>query len=393
MRLVHLSDLHLGFRQYHRVTPLGINQREADVALAFRRTIDRVIDIGPDVIVIAGDVFHSVRPMNAAIIDAFRQFARLTQALPDAIVVMVAGNHDRPRSTETECILRLFTPLGIHVVDMEAKLLPFPARDLSILAVPDLRDRLPALSSDPGAKYNVLVLHGEVEGLLPAYVTRAERVAMEIPKRALTAGDWSYVALGHHHVYRQMADRAFYAGSLDYTSRNPWGDLAEERAMGLPGKGFVEVDLDEGTPHFHHMAASRPLIELEPIAAGGMSSADVDAAIRQRVDSCKGGIEDRIVRLLVREVPRHVVRDLDHRALRDYRRRALHFQLDTRRPELIRSSMSGAPGRRPTLTAMVESYLTRRPLERDLDRNELVRLGLHYLKEASASEQPAGSGG
>ena len=32
MRLVHLSDLHLGYRQYQRLTPGGINQREADVA-------------------------------------------------------------------------------------------------------------------------------------------------------------------------------------------------------------------------------------------------------------------------------------------------------------------------------------------------------------------------
>jgi len=100
VRLVHLADLHLGFRQYHRLTPTGINQREADVAHAFRRAIDRVIALAPDIVVIAGDVFHTVRPMNPAIIDAFTQFARLTSSLPDTIVVMVAGNHDRPRATD-----------------------------------------------------------------------------------------------------------------------------------------------------------------------------------------------------------------------------------------------------------------------------------------------------
>ncbi|HEU4990688.1 MAG TPA: metallophosphoesterase, partial [Gemmatimonadaceae bacterium] len=64
MRVVHLSDLHLGFRQYQRLTPLGANQREADVALTFKRTVDRVIALHPDLVVIAGDVFHSVRPTN-----------------------------------------------------------------------------------------------------------------------------------------------------------------------------------------------------------------------------------------------------------------------------------------------------------------------------------------
>ena len=43
MRLAHLADPHLGVRQYHRQTPSGINQREADVARAFRLAVDGVI--------------------------------------------------------------------------------------------------------------------------------------------------------------------------------------------------------------------------------------------------------------------------------------------------------------------------------------------------------------
>ena len=67
MRLVHLSDLHLGFRQFQRQTPAGINQREADVAASFARAIDRLIAIAPDVVLVGGDVFHTVRPTNTAI--------------------------------------------------------------------------------------------------------------------------------------------------------------------------------------------------------------------------------------------------------------------------------------------------------------------------------------
>jgi len=121
MRLVHLSDLHLGYRQYQRLTPGGVNQREADVATTFRTAIDRVIAIRPDVVVVAGDVFHSVRPTNQAILHAFIQFGRLVHALPESIVVLVAGNHDTPRSAETGGILQLFAQLGLHVVDREAR--------------------------------------------------------------------------------------------------------------------------------------------------------------------------------------------------------------------------------------------------------------------------------
>jgi len=68
VRLLHLSDLHLGFRQFQRTTPAGINQREWDVAQSFTRAIDRVIELRPDLVLIAGDVFHTVRPTNPAIL-------------------------------------------------------------------------------------------------------------------------------------------------------------------------------------------------------------------------------------------------------------------------------------------------------------------------------------
>ncbi len=70
MRLVHIADIHLGFRQYQRQTPTGINQREADVALALQRVIDKIIELKPDLVLIAGDVFHTVRPPNPAILHA-----------------------------------------------------------------------------------------------------------------------------------------------------------------------------------------------------------------------------------------------------------------------------------------------------------------------------------
>src|SRR4029079_13580154 len=136
MRLVHLSDLHLGYRQYQRLTPGGINQREADVAATFRASIDQIIELAPDVVIVAGYIFHTVRPTNQAILHGFIQFARLAEALPNTEVLLLAGNHDTPRSSETGGILQLFTQLGLHVVDREPKRLRFAGGRLSILAVP-----------------------------------------------------------------------------------------------------------------------------------------------------------------------------------------------------------------------------------------------------------------
>lgn len=394
MRLVHLADLHLGFRQYHRLTPEGINQREADVALVFRRAVEKVIVLRPDVVLIAGDVFHTVRPMNGAIIEAFEQvITRLKVELPRSAIVMVAGNHDRPRATETGCILDLFARIGVHVASNAPKRIPLPAHDLTVLAVPDLPAGapLPPLEPDPDARYNVLVMHREVEGMLPPNLVYPDRPSAPVPIDTIAPQNWNYVALGHYHVHKRMAPNMYYCGSLEYLPPNMWSEMYEERATGVPGKGFIEYDLDTGTHRFHPVTGVRRLLELAPIVARGLAAADVDAAIRERVESCEGGIDDRVVRLVVREVPRHVVRELDHRALREYKRRALHFHLDARKPDTVRLTLAAAGGRRATLREMVETYLTRRPLDADLDRAALVSLGLEYLDAADvASEQAWG---
>ena len=382
MRLVHLSDLHLGYRQYQRLTPQGINQREADVATAFKRAVDKVIELRPELVLIAGDVFHNVRPTNPAILHAFLQLQRLAQALPGAVIVIVAGNHDTPRAAETGCILRLFAQLGIHVVDAEPRRLDFPERGLSVLAVPDLPPgQRPELAPDAAARYNVLLLHGEVEGMLPPGVSSMERLGVEITKAELGTARWSYVALGHYHVHRQIAPNAFYSGSIEYTSANMWGELYEERDTGVPGKGFVERDLESGAHAFHHLPPARPLVDLPSFSARGMTAPEVDAGIRERVEGIGGGIDDKIARLIVRDVSRHIARDLDYKALREYKRRAMHFHLDARRPEVIRVSVSGAPGKRPSLVEIVRDRLRSRVLAADVDREALIALGVHYLEQ------------
>jgi predicted phosphodiesterase len=390
MRLVHLADLHVGYRQYQRLTPAGINQREADVAATFKRAIDRTIELRPDFVLIAGDVFHSVRPSNPAILHAFQQFSRLVEALPNARVVMIAGNHDTPRTAETGCILYLFKPLGITVVEGEAQRLKFPEQDVSILAVPDMASGIPALTPDPTAARNVLLLHGEVEGVLPEYARRMERAMAEITRDEIGPARWDYVALGHYHVHRAVAPNAYYAGSIDYTSADPWGEIREEREAGLydavrGGKGIVEWDLETATHTFHPLAVARPLIDLPRVDGTGMSGADLDAAIVERVGSSRVAIDDRVVRLVVTDVPRHLARQMDPKAVRDLKRRALHFNLDVRRPEVVRRSSSGAPGRRPSLAEVLREKLESRPVSAEIDRPAFVALGLEYLNKADAT--------
>ena len=351
----------------------------------FRAAIDRIIEIKPDLVLIAGDVFHNVRPPNPAILLAFTQFSRLVRALPDALVIMVAGNHDAPRSAETVCILRLFLPLGIHVVDAEPRRLPFPERDLAVLAVPYTLSR-PSLSPDPAFSRNILVMHSELRGITPLSSADSERAALQVDPSEIGYDRWSYVAMGEYHIHRRLHQNAYYSGAIEYTSFNIWGERQEEKEARLPGKGIVEFDLDTKKKTFHALAPARPLVDLPVIDGRGRTALEIDAAIRDNVASWPGGIDERIVRQLVIDVPRHVSRELDQRALRDFKRRALSFQLDTRRPDVLRQTGAGAAGRKASLKDTVRDWLWARTLPPDVPREALVELGLRYLAQAESAE-------
>jgi DNA repair exonuclease SbcCD nuclease subunit len=332
-----------------------------------------------------------VRPTNPAILHAFLQFSRLVQALPGVPVVMAAGNHDIPRSSETGCILRLFEPLGVHVADLEARRFEFPERGLSVLAVPDVVGARPALVPDPSARHNVLVLHGAVQGVLPARAASVDRASYEVAPEDLAAAQWSYVALGDYHVHKEIAPNAYYSGSIDYTSSNAWGELVEQEKAGVPGKGFIEFDLDTGTHTFHAVRPSRELVDLPSFSARGMTGAEVDAAIRSAVEACPGGIDDKIVRLVIRDVARHINNDLDHKALREFKRRALHFQVEMLRPDVRLLRGEGAPGQRQTLAEFVRERLLTRTLPGDVNRDQLIERVFQYLDQATAQELASGA--
>jgi DNA repair exonuclease SbcCD nuclease subunit len=344
--------------------------------------VDGVIAAVPDVVVVAGDLFHSVRPSNAAIVFAFHQFQRMREALPNAPIILIAGNHDTPRSVETGSILRLYEEVGVEVATTEPRRLVYPELDLSIFAVPRqalLTPEPPELRPEGPAKRQVLVVHLEVEG---EYMHRGagDFGGAVLSRRDLHLEDWTYVALGHYHTQHQVARNAWYAGALDYIGPNIWGERADESDHGNHGKGWLLVDLDQGRVDRRQVPAAREVLDLESIRAEGHSAAALDAEIALRLAAIPGGIRDKIVRLRILDIPRHVARELNHAAIRGYKAEALHFHLDLRRPETHRIVGVGSPGRRQTLPDLVHSYLSGRPLPAELDRATFVGLGQELME-------------
>jgi hypothetical protein len=173
-------------------------------------------------------------------------------------------------------------------------------------------------------------------------------------------------------------------------SSNLWGELADEARLGVASKGWLLVDVDSGVVEARPVAASRRVLDLEPIRAEGMDTTTLDAAIATRLTSVPGGIADQILRLRVYDVPRHIARSLDHGAIRGWKATALHLNLDLRRPDVHRLVGVGAPGRRQTLPELVRSYLERRPLPGEVDRAQFVRTGAELMDAVERDATAAG---
>jgi hypothetical protein len=389
LKIAHLADLHLGFRQFDRQTAKGGNQREADVALAFARAVDDLLEQHPQLIVVAGDIFHSVRPTNPAILFLFQQLQRLRVALPDTPVVLVAGDHDTPRTSETGSILKLYEAVGAEVVIDAPRRLVFPKLDCAVLAVPHqalMSAERPALRPERGGPtINVLVTHGQFSSLGEA------RGTMDYGGAPLSLDDlappaWDYIALGHYHVTHAVADNARYAGSLEYLPPNPWGQMEDQAERGVKGKGYLLVELPGLRVTERYVTPARQHVALEPIHAAGLTAKQVDEQIAAAVKRAKPPIDHNVARLVVWDVARATAHDLDHQAIRGYKARALHFQLDIRRPEERYRVTVGAPARRQTLPETVKDFLSRRLLDADVPREDFVRTGVEYVEQAGQTD-------
>lgn len=391
MLIAHLADLHLGYRAYHRLAPGGANQRERDVADAAAAAIDQIVDARPDLVLVAGDVFHTVRPSNSAIMDGFRQFMRLRNGLPDVPVVMIAGNHDSPRSVDTGSILRLLAEIpGIHVVDDGAEHVRLEALDASVLCLPHaalMGDEPPVVEPAGDASTRILMLHGTVSGagIDEALLRMVEYGGAHLDRSELNEEAWDYIALGHYHNALRIGPNIWYSGSTERTATNIWAE-ADTR------KGWVLFDTETRSGEFRDIR-TREVVDLPRFSArtgtegkedtegGWLTAEEIDGRIADAVAEIPGGVEGKIVRLVITDVPRDLFRELDHRQIRGLKAEALHFHLDTRRPE-VRERHVTEEVRRRTLEEELEAFLKDwEPTTPGIDREELLKVGARYLAD------------
>lgn len=372
MRVVALGDAHLGRAYLNRTTPEGLNQREVDFEQSFEAAIALALDQRPDLVVWLGDIFDHPRPTYRSFRIAQRALATVRDhGIP---LVLISGNHDTPRLPGTgspySALADTFERSGTYFAHrLRYERFEFPG--LTVHAVPQMLTvdaTLEALARADAERSldrtNLLLTHPRVPQLQPRYADINE---IEVDASALRA---DLVLLGHYHFHVRIGEGIWYAGATDTFS---FADNPEHL------KGIVVLDTDSGSCEHVALDGQRPLVTLDPVAALGLTPAELRAAVLDRAVTVPDGA---VARLELIEVDIEAYRLLDLAEVRDAASAALDLKVEPRfRDATTRDDKLPDLGSVP---AQWDRYLENQDLT-GFDRRRVKDLGHSYL--ATAVEQ------
>ena len=107
MKIVHLSDLHIGLKLFNR------DLREDQIYI-----LDQIVSLAaeekPDAVVIAGDIYDKAVPSAEAVAIFDHFITSLSERLPKTEVMMISGNHDS--APRINIFRRLLSRQRIHMI-------------------------------------------------------------------------------------------------------------------------------------------------------------------------------------------------------------------------------------------------------------------------------------
>ena len=250
MRIAHVSDTHLGRRQYN------MDERENDVYDAFNEVVERILEERVDVFIHSGDLFDSPTPP----IKALKNFKENLKKLQGKVkLITVLGDHDFPkrRGLPPHSLFEEVRVLGVGELES------IEVDGVLIAGISNIRGRSIELLKmelqkfdQVAGKYSksVLVAHQGVDKYLPFEGAYELREA-DLPKKA------SYYAFGHIHsrALAKFGRGCFaYAGSTEIMRKD------EVQSWIKDGRGFYIADLDGDEVKVHKIDVKvRPQYEVE----------------------------------------------------------------------------------------------------------------------------------
>jgi exonuclease SbcD len=281
---VHASDLHLGYAQY------GLEVRRQDFDNAFAELVDKTLELKPDFMIIAGDLFHQARPSNITLENTIRNFKRLKDAgIP---VLAVDGSHDSAPNTITGTILNPLDSAGlVYYLPRHEGACWRKSGYCYVYGVPNFRSRrkteeaLPAFLAqnvpEPDLSVtNIFVFHMAIDlpSVKPSYI-EAEASPELIPE------GFDYYAAGH--VHERYLDE-FKTGLLAYSGCTETVSYDEAKNK----KGFFYVRVDEKgvvSPEVIELKSPRKFVVLEQESSGLNSAKITERAVQMVKDADEDG--------------------------------------------------------------------------------------------------------
>jgi len=240
----------LGYAQYN------LDVRRQDFDNAFREVVDKTLELKPDFMIVAGDLFHHARPSNVTLETAITNFRRLKEA--GIAVLAVDGGHDAAPNVVTGTILNPLDSAGLIYYLPRHEGTYWQNEKCYVYGVPNYRTRrrtdeqLPLFlehykpSPDPSL-FNIFVFHMAIDlpSVTPSYM-EAEASPQLIPE------GFNYLAGGHVH---KPSRGKFKDGLLVYSGCTETVSYEDAEIK----KGYYHVEVNEkGVPKLNRIRLETP---------------------------------------------------------------------------------------------------------------------------------------
>ena len=235
VRIAHLGDTHLGYRQYN------LDEREQDIYDVLDEVADKILEEEVDIVVHSGDLFDSWRPTT----QAYYVFKNFLNKLDRKVKIFtILGDHDSPKRRGMPPHM-LFDDrieiLGINGADH--RVLNLNGEEVLVAGISNLSRRYREILVEElkkldvlAEKYkcSVLMLHQAIDKFFP-FEEVFELKLDEVPR------NFNYYAMGHLHARVRASHGSgelAYSGSTEIMRKKEIGEWEKH------GKGFYVVDIE-----------------------------------------------------------------------------------------------------------------------------------------------------
>lgn len=341
LRIAHLSDTHLGYEAYSALSATGNNQRGEDVVRALHNVVNDIIAWGPDLVIHSGDVLERPKTDIRYMLVAQQLFRKLAKTCP---TIVIAGNHELPRSRKEACWLDLLSGTeNLHVVTSKYEVIrPSSLPGVAIHAVPHdvLKEIDQSVIVPSEGMINVLTAHGVATGSELFLRSLGREYAIEADT---LLRDWSYVALGHWHrqgpVHLGAAgvrQNVWYAGSTENMGFRDLRDNGEQR-------GYLRVTLsDTGCSVSPVHLQTRRMFRLPVVEGAGLDAGALTDTLLQRI--VDADVDGAVVGQIVTGVSRDMWSLVDVARVRAAAAKSTHYEITVKYEDVVRAGEAGGAG-------------------------------------------------